>query len=156
MDNTFRLLLLTAVASMAITAGGATAQTRDSLRSDFGIELLGKAIVYSFSYQRMVSSNVGLQTGISAWGGSDDFFLAIPIGARAYFSRKSSSPFLTGGTVLVTGDTFDDDLGTVVGYVGLGFEFRGESGLLFRGSLYSLFDEGEFLIWPGLNVGYAF
>ncbi len=31
------------------------AQSRTTLKNDFGIELLGKAAIYSFSYQRMVT-----------------------------------------------------------------------------------------------------
>ncbi len=46
------------------------AQSRTTLRDDFGIELLGKAAIYSFSYQRMVTPSVGLHAGFAALGGS--------------------------------------------------------------------------------------
>jgi hypothetical protein len=49
---------------------------------------------------------------------------------------------------------FDDS--ATYGYAGLGFEFRAESGFLFRGAAYGLFSGGGFWIWPGLTIGYAF
>ncbi len=156
MNKRLPVLLLALVTYLPVTADSAVAQTRDSLRSDFGIELLGKALIYSLSYQYMVTPMLGLEAGVAAVGGSDELVAAFPLGGRVYFSRKSNSPFLTGGGILITSDTFDEDFSTTAGYLGLGFEYRAQSGFLFRGSVYSLIAEGGFWIWPGLNVGYAF
>ncbi len=133
--------------------------TRESLRSDFGIELLGKSAVYSFSYQYMVIPEVGVQAGLSALGGSvtDGTVVFVPLGAKIYLVPKSGSPFITGGVVALTGaaDSGPIESGTY-GYAGFGFEYRSSGGFLFRGTAYGLFTEGEFFIWPGLAVGYAF
>ncbi|NNE46751.1 MAG: hypothetical protein HKN37_08830 [Rhodothermales bacterium] len=135
----------------------AVGQVRDSLRSDFGIELLGKAALYSFSYQRMVSKTIGFEVGFAALGGSGAFAAAFPVGVRAYFLPKDGTPFATAGIVPVTG-SFDDGPagGELFGYLGVGFEYRAQGGFVFRGTLYGLIVEDEYLIWPGLHVGYSF
>lgn len=139
----------------------AIAQSRTKLPNDFGIELLGKSFVYTFSYQHMLGNALGLQAGLSALGGgsSDDnvTVIFIPVGAKFYPIPKDGSPFLTGGLVLLTG-TYDwqDTESTTYFYAGLGFEYRSNSGFLFRGTAYGLIIDGGFFIWPGLHVGYAF
>ena len=42
---------------------------RERLKSDVGIELLGKAILYSFHYQYTPVKQLGLEAGIGALGG---------------------------------------------------------------------------------------
>jgi hypothetical protein len=133
--------------------------SRESLRSDFGIELLGKAALYSFSFQYMATPEFGLQIGGSALGGSvtEETILFVPLGAKLYFVPKNGSPFITGGVVALTGTADSGPIESATyGYAGLGFEYRSSGGFLFRGTAYGLIAGGEFLIWPGLHIGYAF
>jgi len=142
----------------------ATAQSRLKLPNDFGIELLGKSLLYTFSYQRMVGQTLGLEVGISALGGGGSegstSIIFIPVGAKLYLIPKNGSLFLTGGATLLTASVdsgpFSDSGSSSYGHAGLGFEFRGEGGFLFRGTAYGLFSGDGFFIWPGLYVGYAF
>lgn len=135
----------------------AQAQSRTSLPNDFGIELLGKGAIYSFSYQRMVTPSLGLQASLAVLGGSDAAIVFIPLGGKLYFVPKDGSPFLTGGIVILTGSGDSGPIeGGAYGYAGLGFEFRSKGGLLFRGTAYGLFTGEGFIIWPGLHIGYAF
>jgi hypothetical protein len=148
-------------AVVAPTPGETTSQprSRESLRNDFGIELLGKAALYSFSYQYMVAPQIGVQLGISALGGSvtDATVVFVPLGAKLYLVPKNGSPFITGGVVALTGSADSGPIESATyGYAGLGFEYRSLGGFLFRGMAYGLFAGGEFVIWPGLHVGYAF
>lgn len=151
-----------AAACLAPSSANAQQLFRERLRSDVGIELLGKAAVYSFYYQYMATKMLGLEAGFGALGGgsSDDnatiaFF---PIGAKLYLIPKDGSLYLNGGITIVTAGTdsgpFDDS--TSWGFAGLGFEFRSEGGFLFRGAAYGLFAGDGFFIWPGLTLGYAF
>jgi hypothetical protein len=175
-----RCTIVIAIATLVATAlaagpgiGPAAAQTdadrpvRQALPNDFGIELLGRSLLYSFTYQYMVSPYIGLEAGFSALGGgsiSDDEGSTLLFGSgggRLYMIPKDGSPFVTAGGVLASVSTdagpFGDDESTgSYGYVGLGFEFRSRGGMLFRGTAYGLIAEGGFFIWPGLTVGYAF
>ncbi len=139
-------------------------QSRRSLRNDFGIELLGKAAIYCFSYQYMLSHPLGVEVGLSALGGGsaadNATIIFIPVGAKYYFVPKHGSPFLTGGVVIVSASVnsgpFGDSGSDTYFYTGLGFEYRSPGGFMFRGTAYGLIAGGGFFIWPGLYVGYAF
>ena len=140
--------------------------SRLKLRNSTGIELLGNSFLYSFYYQRMLNSSVGLDAGLAMYGGggngSSTFIAFIPAGAKVYLIPKNGSLYLTGGGVLLTATTdlgpIDDDnsASTLYGYAGLGFEYRAESGFTFRFTAYNIFIEGSYFIWPGLTFGYAF
>ncbi len=84
----------------------------------------------------------------------------VPFGGKFYIIPKDGSLYLAAGGVFLNASTdsgpFDESGSTSYGYLGLGFEYRSESGLLFRGSAYGLIAGGSFFIWPGLSVGYAF
>ena len=135
----------------------AQAQSRTALPNDYGIELLGKGLLYSFSYQRMVSPYLGLQASLATLGGSDAAIVFIPLGGKLYFVPKNGSPFVTGGTVILTSTSDSGPIDSATyGYTGLGFEYRSKGGFLFRGTAYGLFAGGEFIIWPGLHIGQAF
>ena len=135
---------------------------RERMKSDVGIELLGKAVLYSFYYQYTPTKQFGLEVGLGALGGgtgSDNAtIIFLPIGAKFYLIPKDGSLYLAGGVVPLTAGTdsgpFDET--NTYSYLGIGFEFRSDTGFLFRGSAYGLIAEGGFFIWPGLTLGYAF
>jgi hypothetical protein len=135
---------------------------RERLKSDVGIELLGKAAIYSFGYQYTPVKQLGIEVGFGALGGGtneDNATVAFfPLGAKLYLIPKDGTLFLTGGGTLVTAGTdsgpFEDS--TSYGFLGLGFEFRATTGFTFRGAAYGLFNGGGFFIWPGLNLAYSF
>ncbi|MGH7544753.1 MAG: hypothetical protein ACREKI_01060 [Gemmatimonadota bacterium] len=84
-----------------------------------------------------------------------------PVNAKFYPIPKDGSLYVTGGAVLLTassdaGPFGEEEAADFYGQVGLGFEFRSTGGFLIRGTAYGLFAEGEYFIWPGLSVGYAF
>ena len=70
------------------------------------------------------------------------------------------SPYLSGGIVLLTASAsfgpFSDGKSDTYGYAGGGFEYRASGGFLFRGTIYGLFGDEGFAIWPGLSIGYSF
>ncbi len=150
------ILCITLMLFSVFSKNSAQAQGRAERRNDVGLELAGKGALYSFSYQRMVTPSVGLQAGLAAWNNPAVVF--IPLGGKFYFVPKNASPFLTGGVVVVTGqfDSGPIDTDIAFGYAGFGFEYRSTAGFLFRGTAYGLFFDGEFVIWPGLHIGYAF
>lgn len=161
------VVLATSLLVFAVTsapAQGAAPLVRNTMKNDVSIELLGKAVIYSFNYQRMVSQAVGLEVGVGALGGggsgSGGSIVFVPIGAKFYLIPKDGSLYLTAGGVFITGTVtdgpFSGGASDVYGFAGLGFEFRSAGGFTFRGTAYSLIADGGWFIWPGLSLGYAF
>ena len=150
--------------TMCLAPSPADAQelVRERLKSDVGIELLGKAAIYCFYYQYMPNRMLGLEAGFGALGGGsgeDNATIAFfPLGAKLYLIPKDGSLYVAGGVTILTAGTdsgpFDDS--TTYGYLGPGFEFRADNGFIFRGTAYGLFSSGGFFIWPGLTIGFAF
>jgi len=155
--------LLCAAVSQGQAQGAAKPLVRATMPNDIGIELLGKALIYSFSYQRMLGTTFGLEAGLGALGGgsssSNTTIAFVPVSAKVYLIPKDGTLYLTGGAVLVTASTSSGPLNNATdfyGDVGLGFEFRSPGGFLFRGTAYSLFAGGSYFIWPAISIGYAF
>ncbi len=158
MSKKTAILCTTLMLFSVLSKNSAQAQSRAELRNDAGLELLGKGVYYSFSYQRMVTPSVGLQAGLAAWTGAfNPTVVFIPLGAKLYFTPKNGSPYLTGGIVGLTGSADSGPIETATyGYAGLGFEYRSTGGFIFRFSSYGLIAGGQFFIWPGLHFGYAY
>jgi hypothetical protein len=148
--------------ALLLSAAGLLAQSRAVKKNDFTIELGGKCILYSLSYQRMVSEMFGLEVGASFLGGAASGegggIIFLSGGGRFYFIKKNASPTLSGGIIYVTAATtagpFEGDSG-VYFYANPGFEFRQSSGFVVRGGVYFLIKDG-FFVWPGIQLGIAF
>lgn len=139
------------------------AQARTTRPNDFGIELGGKALLGSFSYQRMITPLVGLQVGFF---GFSETQAIIPLGGKLYLPLGNDSPFATGGIVLtrssvepsgpIETETFpllrslienSDPIETEsIPYVGLGYEVRTNGRFFFRATLYALFFGEEYVL----------
>jgi hypothetical protein len=141
------------------STSNALAGSKADLPNDVTIELLGRCLVYSFSYQRAVSENFGVEGGLSLLGGSGGGVMFFSGGVRLYPTIKDASPCIAAGFVAVTGTTgsgpFSSDESTSYLYIGPGFEYRSSGGFLFRGTVYFLIRNG-FFVWPGAQIGVAF
>ena len=136
------------------------AGSRKDVPNEVNLELGGKCLIYSFSYQRMLAEPFGLEVGASLLGGSEESVVFFTVGGKFYFIQGNASPYIGGGIVVVTASTgsgpFDLSGSATYGYVCPGFEYRSEGGFLVRGTVYALIAEGGFFVWPGLTVGIAF
>jgi hypothetical protein len=143
-----------------IPANTTLPQSKKELPNDFNIELLGRCVIYSFSYQRLVTEQIGLEAGFSLLGGNGESLVFFSGGGRLYLLPGNASPCVGGGIVVVSAPTdsgpFSSDNSASYGYIGPGFEYRSSVGLMFRGSLYFLIAGGNFFTWPGLQLGIAF
>ncbi|MBN2416183.1 hypothetical protein JXO52_10090 [bacterium] len=160
-----KIAVISVVVLLAVSlTGTAGAQSRMNLKNDVGIELLGKGLVYTFTYQYMIANPLGIEVGFGMLGGGsvDDnaTIMFIPVGGKFYLVPKNGSIFLAGGVTILSASIdsgpFSDSASSSYGYAGLGFEYRSDGGFLFRGAAYGLIAEGGFFIWPGLQIGYAF
>lgn len=147
-----------AVVCVFLGTNSGTAGSKTELPNDVSLELLGKCIIYSFSYQRTVTENFGIEAGVSLLGGSDASVAFFSVGGRLYLSSGNASPCIGGGIVIVTASTssgpFSGGASGSYGYIGPGFEFRSSGGFLFRGTVYFLVRDG-FFVWPGVQLGIA-
>lgn len=154
--NYFVIILFTFTLLLVSTA---IPQSKLELPNDLNIELLGRCGLYSFSYERLVSENFGIEAGVSIFGISEESIVFFSGGGRLYLLKGNASPCISGGIVVVTQPTdsgpFSNDDSLSFGYAGPGFEYRSSGGFLFRGTVYFLIKDG-FLVWPGLQFGIAF
>lgn len=160
-----RIMYVTVLAiGLLIPENSTMAGSRKETPNDMSLELLGKCLLYSFSYQRMLGESFGLDVAVSMLGsgssGSSSSILFFTGGGRVYFLDKNASPFIGGGFVAVSSSTssgpFSSSNSDSYAYLTPGFEYRSEGGFLVRGSVYALIANGGFFIWPGLTVGVAF
>ena len=143
---------------------GLMAGSRKDSPNAVDLELAGKCLLYSFSYQRMLAEPFGIEVGVSALGeGSSESstsLLFFTFGGKLYIIQGNASPYIGAGIVALsaaaTAGPFSSDGTGTYGYISPGFEFRSESGFLVRGSVYALIGGGGFFVWPGLSVGVAF
>ncbi len=153
-------LIIPLLIPLALLPGmGAAQSSKAELKNDVTIEILGRCLLYSFSYQRTLSEHFGVELGASLLGGSGGSVAFLTAGARAYALASNASPCIGGGIVVVTSATSagpGGGISTSYGYIGPGFEYRSSSGFLFRGTVYFLIREDGFFVWPGLQVGIAF
>jgi hypothetical protein len=142
-----------------LPASGSLAQSRTELPNDVTLDLLGRCLVYSFSYQRIVTKDLGIEGGLSILGGSGASVVFISGGGRIYLSPRDAAPCISAGFVALSAQTgagpFSSDASTAYLYAGPGFEYRASGGFVFRGSLYFLIRDG-FFVWPGVQIGIAF
>jgi hypothetical protein len=136
--------------------------------NDVGVEAFGRCGAYAISYQRMLGPELGLEgslaalgSGSTSAGNSSGHVLFGTVGARLYLGWGNAAPFATAGAVLISGGTDAGPFSATnatgsYGYAGLGVEGRTNGGFLVRGTFYGLGATGTFLLWPGLQMGYAF
>jgi hypothetical protein len=153
--------MMVVFSALIVCASNSPAQSsKADLPNDMSIELLGRCLIYSFSYQRMVTPNVGIEVGASVLGGSDESVGFLAAGCRFYALTGDGSPCISGGIVAVTASTgsgpFSSDNSASYGYVAPGFEYRSSGGFVARGSVYVLIRSESFFVWPGVEVGIAF
>lgn len=156
-----RIIFLTVL--ILLPAASLLAQVRAQKPNDVTIELGGRCILYSLSYQRMFGEMAALEVGASMIGGAgldsnaSVFFLTG--GGRLYLMKKNASPCISGGIVYVSAITdagpFEGTGSGVYFYVTPGFEFRMSGGFVFRGGVNFLI-KGGFFVWPGVALGIAF
>jgi len=146
------------VCVLLLPAGESRAQSRAELPNDVTLELLGRCFLYSFSYQRMVGEHFAFEAGGSVLASSEGGAGLLSLGGRAYLTRGNAAPCIAGGIVFGSSlDGANSDDSASYFYVGPGFEYRSDGGFVLRGGVnFLIFEEEEFIVWPGVQVGIAF
>src|SRR3972149_4147828 len=138
MNRPGKAFIIGAILFFLLPSGSSRAQVRTDLKNDVTIELLGRCLLYSFSFQHTISPSFGIEGGLSIIGGSEASVVFFSGGGRVYLSPANAAPCIAGGLVAVTASTgsgpFSSDASTAYLYVGPGFEYRSSAGILFRGT----------------------
>lgn len=135
----------------------------DYRRNALSLELLGRGLLYSFDYDYLIHDDVALGIGASTYsfssGTSSANVTFIPLYANYYFTPGEHRWFASGGVNLIhasgTLDQSEKISGSgAAGIIGGGYEFRGESGFLFRASPYVFVGKASG-VWLGISIGYT-
>ena len=144
------------------------AHTRITNPNAATVEILGRGILWSVGFDRVLDDHLaaGLGIGSVKIQGSSESATVIPAYFNYYFAKEQGSLFATGGVSLVTGagnlDGLKSDVGgikfsssSVLPTFGVGYENRSDAGFLFRVAAYGLIGK-EIAPWGGLSVGWSF
>lgn len=156
--------LVTALAVLMTLSTARAEHTRVTNPSALNLEVLGRGILYSVNFDRVMDDNLaaGIGFGTTSLVGTGNATM-IPAYVNYYFLKDSGSLYATGGATIAIGDDVDTaetkfgsiELNSVVPTFGLGYENRGDSGFLFRITGYGLIG-AKFSPWVGFTFGYAF
>jgi hypothetical protein len=142
--------------------------TRLTYSDSMNLEILGRGMLWSLSFEKVVSANVsvGLGLGTVKVMPMDTQAVVVPMYMNYYFMNSGNSPFGTVGVNIVTNnskvktgkaDVSDVEFGTssVHPTIGLGYEMRTDGGFLFRVAAYGIVAD-NFSPWFGGTFGFAF
>lgn len=166
----FPLLLSFALSALPANAGE---HVRVTNPNSIGVELLGRGMLFSITYDRVVNDDIVAGAGVGSTSlrtlGDADTGLRtglIPIYVNYYFMREGGSPFATLGANIVTNSSGANGLKStfsgmefgsraVQATFGVGYENRNDAGFLFRVSVYGIYAQ-TLSPWAGLTLGYCF
>ena len=123
------------------------------------LELLGRGGLYSFNYDYTVMQDLAVGVGAAFYSAGGASASVFPLYASQYFGGENHRFMVTGGPTLVLASV-DADSATlngkgIAGTVGAGYEFRADSGFLFRATPYYNFGALSGL-WLGVSGGLTF
>lgn len=166
------LQLMMLVVALPLFSTRLQAQSSPSVpRNLLGVELLGRGGLYSFNYERQLTSRIGAGAGVSvlSLSGAGLFSpsrsvttVILPTYVSWTPVGRTHSPYLSGGFTLLTSRTREFFLGNTESTVGAfgtltaGYQYRSERGIVIRPFVSNIFvDEGNFW-WPGITLGVSF
>ena len=125
-----------------------------------GAELLGRAGIYSFNYERSLSSRIALGSVLAYWHFDGNTFIvpmyvsATPIGtAHSLYLAAGATFGLSNENLWGSSTTYrGGKVGTVTG----GYQFRSGTGLIIRPTVTAVYGSGVRIVWPGVTIGHSF
>lgn len=170
----FITLLFGSASASAAVGGPLSAHTRVTNPSAVYVEMLGRAMLYSFGFDQVVNDDIAVGVGLGTVStnfhdtdrDTGETATFIPAYMNYYFQQKAGSPFVTGGVTMILNhastkgtDTSTGSLqipsSSVMPTFGGGYENRGDNGFLFRVTGYLI--AGKTLTpWIGFTFGYGF
>lgn len=119
-----------------------------------GVDVLGRSIVYSFTYETIAPNGVGLAAGVGWLGsGNGSSIVFLPVAGSWRPARRARRPYFAVGATVVASSAYealDTDLHGVLAHVTLGYEITTRDGNLIRPTLTYLIGREIKLVWPGV------
>ncbi len=147
--------------------------TRVTNPNSLNVELLGRGLLYSVNFDRVVNDDLVAGVGFGSTpmrnpDGSDpgiSTFL-LPFYVNYYFAREQGSIFVTAGADIASNGGSLNGLKSMFGNIyfngnavlptaGIGYENRSDAGFLFRVTVYGIY-AASVNPWAGFTLGYAF
>ncbi|HEX4997781.1 MAG TPA: hypothetical protein VFY29_06125 [Terriglobia bacterium] len=147
--------LLAALAVMLIPATPVNAQDVDKRANTVGVEILGRALLYSANYERSFN-RIGAGAGVAVWSFGSDTAVIVPIYASFRPVGSVNSLYLAGGATVGGESRTFFDRPVTAGTLSVGFEHRSSSGLVIRPTATYGFTRDGGIVWPGVLVGFRF
>jgi len=153
--NILSALLLAGVMMLGGTA--VSAQVREERPNLIGGELLGRGILLTANYERFFTNQLGIGAGFMGIGASDGFVGIVPLYGSLTLGDIHAF-YLSAGTSILFGDgSIDDDFTSeALATVSFGYQYQSYGGFFVRPLFTFLFNEGDFLLWPGITIGGSF
>jgi len=152
------LLVLCAVTPARAEPSGA-ADGDFQPQSSVYFELLGSGVIYSFNYDYRATRHVAVRAGFEAWWNSSDAGGAFPVTLSALIGAPGRGSFeIGGGAAFHVGVPFHQDFDPdVVFSTFVAYRLQPpEGGFFMRVGIGPVWGGGEFIVWPGLSLGYSF
>jgi hypothetical protein len=122
-----------------------------------GVELLGRAFLYSINYERYITPRFGIGAGLATWEINNRVIAIVPMYASVTPIGHTHSPYFTAGMTLgVRASTFYDNPTAALGTVGAGYQYISNRGFVIRPTLHVVFDRQNHAFWPGIMIGRRF
>jgi hypothetical protein len=120
-------------------------------------ELLGRGILLTANYERFFTNQLGIGAGLMGIGASDGFVGVVPLYASLALGDIHAF-YLSAGTSIFFGDgSIDDDFTSeALATLSFGYQYQSYGGFFVRPLFTFLFNEGDFLLWPGITIGGSF
>jgi hypothetical protein len=176
-----QLLSFQILSALIALVGGAfgaheasAAHTRVTYPSALSVEVLGRSMLYTVSFDQVMNDHLAAGGGIGTVStvfpntdtDANKTATFVPVYMNYYFLADGGSPFVTGGVTLITNHSSVKNLETSTGGLKLpsssvmpvfggGYENRGDTGFLFRVTGYLVAGK-SIAPWVGFSFGYAF
>jgi len=140
-------------------------------RNLMGGELLGRGVLYSINYERLLTNRIGVGGGIAVLSvsgaglfapSSRSTGLILPTYVSWTPVGRTHSPYLAAGVTLSASTADEFLLGNrrydsfAFGTLTAGYQYRSESGIVIRPIISNIFDDRGRHWWPGITLGVSF
>ena len=147
------MLLLLGSNAQAQTDSAQAQTVSQSEPNLIGVELLGRAFLYSVNYERNITQRFGIGVGMATWEIDNRLIGLFPMYLSVTPIGHKHRPYFTAGMTLgMRASTFYDSPTAAVGIIGAGYEYSSDRGLVIRPTLHMMFDRQNRAFWPGIMM----